>query len=86
MNLALAGVRRPPLPAYVIGRVALTGAVPFVPRPGSVRVGADELRAAWAEILELWVQPGQGDPHVGERLVARYGVPVSVDEAASARR
>ncbi|ETZ33172.1 tyrosine phosphatase domain protein [Mycobacterium intracellulare MIN_061107_1834] len=86
INLGLAGVRPPPLPSYAIGRVALTGAVPFVPRPGSVRVGADELRAASAEIVELWVQPSANDPHVGGRLATRYGVPASIDELARARR
>ncbi|MCA2248820.1 hypothetical protein JF729_13620 [Mycobacterium intracellulare] len=82
INLALAGVRPPPLPSYVVGRVALTGAVPFVPRAGMIRVGADELRAASAEILELWVQPGESDPQVGGRLAVRYGVRVTIDEPA----
>lgn len=86
INLALAGVRPPPSPSYVVGRVALTDAVPFLPRAGMIRIGADELRAASAEILELQVQPGETDPHVGERLAARYRVPVSVDESVIARR
>ncbi|MBZ4558582.1 hypothetical protein GBO04_07045 [Mycobacterium avium subsp. hominissuis] len=85
IGLALAGVRPPPLPSYVVGSLRLTGAVPFAPRPGMIRIGADELRAASAEILELWVQPGETDPHVGERLAARYLVPV-VDESVIARR
>jgi hypothetical protein len=79
MNLALAGVRPPPqLPSYVVGRVALKAAVPFLPRAGMMRVGADELRAASADVVDLCVQPGANDPQVGERLAARYGVPVSV--------
>lgn len=86
MNLALAGVRPPPLPSYVVGRVALTDAVPFLPRAGMIRIGADELRAASAEILELRVQPGKSDQQVGERLAARYGVPVSIDEPVVGRR
>jgi hypothetical protein len=83
MNLALAGVRPsalPPLPAYVVGRVALAAAVPFVPRVGMMRVGVDELRAASAEIIDLTVQPGTSDPHVVDRLAARYAVPVSVGQ------
>lgn len=86
INLALAGMRPPPLPSYVVGRVSLVSAVPFVPREGMIRVGADELRAASAEIVELWVQPSASDPHVCERLATRYGTPVSVDEAAIAGR
>lgn len=70
------GIPLPPLPSYVVGRVALKDAVPFVPRAGMLRVGADELRAAAAEIVELCVEPGSSDPHVGERLAARYQVPV----------
>jgi hypothetical protein len=70
------GVPRPVLPSYVVGRVALTEAMPYVPRAGMIRVGADELRGRSAEIVELCVQPGESDPQVGERLAARYGVPV----------
>lgn len=78
-NLAWArarGIPIPPLPSYVVGRVALSGAVAFVPGAGMLRISADELRAASAEILELWVRPGESDPNVAARLVARYGVPV----------
>ncbi|WP_156671319.1 MULTISPECIES: hypothetical protein [unclassified Mycobacterium] len=80
MNLALAGVRPPALPSYVIGRVALKRPLPFVPRAGMMRIGADELRAASAEIVDLTVQPGASDSQVGARLAARYGVSVSVGQ------
>jgi hypothetical protein len=78
-NLAWAkrnGVPIPPLPSYVVGRVALAAAVPFVPPAGMIRVGDDELRAASAEIVELHVLADSGDAQVGVLLAARYGVPV----------
>lgn len=74
----------PPWPSYVVGRVELAVAVPFVPPPPMLRVADDELRAASAEILALCVMAGAGDPHVGGRLAARYGIPISDDEAAIA--
>lgn len=81
-NLAAAGLSRPPqsLPAYIIGGVELTDAVPFVPPAGSIRIGDDELRAANARIVELCVLAGSSDPQLGERLRQLYGVaPVYVD-------
>lgn len=87
-NLAVAGLSRPPqsLPAYVIGGVEMTGAAPFVPPAGSIRIGDDELRAASARITSLYVLAGASDPLLGERLAERYGVPVSVDEPPYSER
>lgn len=82
--LAQRGIRRPALPGYVVGAVELTAAVSFVPRAGMLRIGADELRAASARIVNLYVQPGSSDPHVGERLADRYRVPVTADEPVCA--
>ncbi|MHA2416618.1 hypothetical protein [Mycobacterium avium] len=50
------------------------------------RVADDELRAAAAEIVDLLVPVDSGDPQLGERLAARYGVPVSVVKPAIAGR
>lgn len=76
------GVPMPTLPSYVVGRVALTDPVAFVPKAGMVRIAQDELRASAAEIVELYVLPGSCDPQLVERLAQRYGVPVSVGEPA----
>ena len=66
---------RDPRAALVVGRVALDGAVPFVPRLS----GIPELRAASGEILELYILPlrHQPDAHqLVQPLAARYCVPV----------
>jgi hypothetical protein len=79
MNLMFArerGVPLPALPSYVVGRVALKAAVPFVPRAGMIRVGADELRAASAEIVEHVLAGSYA--HLGELLALRYDMPVYV--------
>jgi hypothetical protein len=66
---------RPP-PAYVVGAAELAAAVPFVPRPGMIRIGDDELRGASAQIVELYVLPGSSDPQLDQRLADRYAATV----------
>ena len=61
---------------YIVGRVTLADAVPFAPPDGMIWVADDELRAASARIVELYILAGSCDPQLGELLAARYQVPV----------
>lgn len=72
----------------VIGRVVLWDAVSFVTPAFLPRFGAYELRAAAAEIVELFVSGDDRDAEVvqslADALAAYYAVPVTIGEAAAA--
>jgi hypothetical protein len=61
-----------------------SAAVPFVPQAGMIRVGDDELRAASAEIVELYIRPGPCDLDLAGRLRTRYDVDVLSDMSPAA--